>query len=193
MDDKKWKKYLRIPDEHPATSENQQNMEHYGKHMIQHTQVLDVGCGTGMLVNWLRGKGTSAKGCTVVQKEINIGKNRYGQDLPIELGDMHELPFGDGTIDAIHCKDVLEHAIAPYIALCEFNRVLKPGGFMLIVQPGEEWIECEYHYAWMYERQMREMMKKTKFVVDRIESGKPPKGGTIFYSYFCHKDGEVQW
>ena len=87
----------------------------------------------------------------------------------------------------------MEHAIAPYIALCEFNRALKPGGFLLIVQPGEEWIECDYHYAWMYERQMREMLRKTKFCVEKIESGKPPRGGTIFSSYFCRKEGEILW
>jgi len=194
MDHEKWTKYLRIPDEHPASSEQPDNMKHYGKHVnIWGQWVLDVGCGTGMLVDWLRKQNVLAFGCTVVQAEIKKGKKKYGDDLPIKFGDMHELPYGDAEFDAIHCKDTLEHAIAPYIALCEFNRVLKPGGFLLIVQPGEEWIECSYHYSWMYDRQMREMLKKTKFEVVKTSSGKPPVDGTTFTEYHCKKTGEIEW
>ena len=194
MNHEKWIRYLRIPDEHPASSEQTDNMKHYGALVdLKGERVLDVGCGTGMLVDWLRKRGVNAIGCTVVKQEIAKGKRRYGDDLPIEYADMHELPYSDGTLDAIHCKDTLEHAIAPYIALCEFNRVLRPGGFLLIVQPGEEWIECDYHYAWMYERQMKEMLRKTKFKLVRTESGKPPVGGTIFTEFHCVKEGEIEW
>ena len=193
MDHKKWLMYLRIPEEHPASSEQPDNMQYYGKHVLDYGRVLDVGCGTGMLVNWLDKQKVNAMGCSVVQSEIDKGKARYGSHLRLDYADMHELPYTDGTIDAIHCKDVLEHSIAPYIALCEFNRVLRMDGYLLIVQPGEEWIECDYHYSIMTDRQMKEMMRKCGFEIERIEKGPPPKGNTIFTEFHCKKIGDISW
>ena len=193
MDNDKWIRYLRIPEEHPASSEQSDNMKHWGKHMLTYKRVLDVGAGTGMLVHWLRNHGVNAVGVTINKTEIARGKKKYGDDLKLDYGDMHELPYSDGTLDAIHCKDTFEHAIAPYIALCEFNRVLRNVGFCLIVIPGEEWIECDYHYSVLYERQMREMFRKCRFKLDKVEREKAPVGATVFTSYYAYKEEDISW
>ena len=193
MDNVKWQRYLRVPEEHPATSEQPDNMKHWGKFMLPYKRVLDVGAGTGMLVDWLQKRKINAVGVTICRAEINKGKRNYGNQLRLDLGDMHELPYSDNTIDAIHCKDTFEHAIAPYIALCEFNRVLVKGGLCMIVLPGEEWIECDYHYSWLYPRQMNEMFKKCRFNVKDTRTEKPPVGGTTFTTYFAHKLGDIKW
>jgi SAM-dependent methyltransferase len=38
------------------------------------------------------------------------------------------LPFEDGSFDAVYCKQVLEHVRAPAPLLAEVARVLRPGG-----------------------------------------------------------------
>ena len=48
------------------------------------------------------------------------------------IGDAHQLPFGDATIDAIVCTEVFEHLIDPPAAARELIRVLKPGGRLIL-------------------------------------------------------------
>jgi len=194
MDHKKWLKYLRIPNEPFAASEQEDNMKFYGKEMLKYKKVLDVGCGTGLLVNWLRGKGIDAQGITITQKEVSVGKARYGKDHPIRYGDMHEIPFGDSSFDAINSKDSFEHSLAPYVVLCEFNRLLKDGGFCLIVVPDvRQWQNEDYHYSLFYSDQMKQLFNKTNFKMEKAEAGPPPVGGTIFTSYFLKKKGNIKF
>lgn len=43
-------------------------------------------------------------------------------------GDIHELPFADGSFDAFICKSVLEHVQNPQKVVGELYRILKKGG-----------------------------------------------------------------
>ena len=54
---------------------------------------------------------------------------------PDIIGDIHELPFPDDSIDAIICKAVLEHVKNPFKAVDEMHRVLKPGGYCFVYVP----------------------------------------------------------
>lgn len=194
MNNAKWQKYLRIDKEPPPTSEQEDNMKYYGENVLSHNPILDVGCGRGMLVDWLRKHKKNAFGITIMFKDIVVGNKKYqfSRDI-LRLGDMHEIPFPDNHFEAIHCKDVYEHAIAPFIVMCEFNRILKIGGLCYIVIPGTEWIKCDYHYSLLNEAQMREMFRKCNFELRHIEVGKPPVGGTQFSCYSAYKIGNMKW
>ncbi len=56
----------------------------------------------------------------------------YSPDI---VGDIHDLPFEDDSIDAILCLAVLEHVENPIQAMSEMRRVLKPGGKLLLYVP----------------------------------------------------------
>jgi len=56
----------------------------------------------------------------------------YNPDI---VGDIHDLPFADNSIDAIICIAVLEHVEEPQKAVREMYRVLKPGGSCFIYAP----------------------------------------------------------
>jgi SAM-dependent methyltransferase len=47
-------------------------------------------------------------------------------------GNLILLPFENNSFDRITCISVLEHIESPFRALCEFRRVLKPGGRLLV-------------------------------------------------------------
>jgi SAM-dependent methyltransferase len=49
--------------------------------------------------------------------------------------DVMNLPFADGTFDAVICNHVLEHVSDDRLALAELHRVLRPGGWALLQVP----------------------------------------------------------
>lgn len=51
------------------------------------------------------------------------------------LGSLYEMPFGDETFDLIFSEYVFEHLDQPEAAFKEMERVLKPGGRILILTP----------------------------------------------------------
>jgi SAM-dependent methyltransferase len=51
------------------------------------------------------------------------------------VGDIHGLPFADGSFDAVFCTGTLEHITDPFRAIQELRRVLRPGGILYVDVP----------------------------------------------------------
>jgi len=64
-------------------------------------------------------------------KTLDVSE-KYKPDI---VGDIHNLPLEDTSVDAIICKAVLEHVQDPFKAVDEIYRVLKPGGKCLVYVP----------------------------------------------------------
>jgi len=127
--------------------------------------VLDLGCGDGWSTNQLRVLGKNVMGVTINQQEAEYARTTYHLDLVV--CDMHDLPLPDQSFDAIYCRESYEHAIAPYIALCEMNRVLRMNGYVLLNIPWEGWVREDSHFSVFTPSQMREMFYKCQFVVEQ--------------------------
>jgi SAM-dependent methyltransferase len=56
-------------------------------------------------------------------------------NVPDLVCDITAIPEANGSFDAILCTEVLEHVPNPVEALCEFSRLLKPGGVLLLTAP----------------------------------------------------------
>ncbi|MFA4873225.1 MAG: class I SAM-dependent methyltransferase [Patescibacteria group bacterium] len=54
---------------------------------------------------------------------------------PDIIGDIHRMPLGDASTDAIICIAVLEHIENPFKAFEEMHRVLKKGGYCFLYVP----------------------------------------------------------
>jgi len=50
------------------------------------------------------------------------------------ISDIIEIPLPDASFDAVLCSEVLDHVPSPSLALMELDRLLKPGGIMLITE-----------------------------------------------------------
>lgn len=54
---------------------------------------------------------------------------------PTIVGDIHDIPLEDETIDAVICASVLEHITNPHLAVSEMRRVLRKGGKIFVYVP----------------------------------------------------------
>ncbi len=93
---------------------------------------LDIGCGTGGVVRVARERGWDAVG-----QEISswaAGEARKG-GIPVVEGDLRAIRFPSGHFDAVSMFDVLEHLPSPREVLGEVERIIKPGGVLVIETP----------------------------------------------------------
>lgn len=64
------------------------------------------------------------------------------------VSDITTIPLPDASVDAIMCTEVFEHIPDPIAAVKEFNRLLKPGGYLLITAPFASLTHfAPYHFA----------------------------------------------
>ncbi len=91
------------------------------------SRVLDVGCGSSRIIGSAR----------MVGLDIVLAKLRYARryDNPLVHGSIFELPFKDGAFDCVICSEVIEHVPADERVFSELERVLEPGGRLVLGTP----------------------------------------------------------
>lgn len=94
-------------------------------------RLLDVGAGTGMLVERAISVGYRAEG---VEPSRWCQEQAAKRGLPVHLGGFPH-PAAQGPYDAVTLIDVVEHVPAPIPLLSAIAKVLKPDGQLLIVTP----------------------------------------------------------
>lgn len=115
---------------------------------------------------------------------------------PDIVGDIHELPFPDNSVDALVCISVLEHVEEPQKAVREMHRVLKPGGYCYIYAPFLFYYHPEKGYYGDYYRFTVEGMKYMARDFSSVEV-RNAKGAlaTVFnlFPFLSKKVGFFSW
>ena len=117
-------------------------------------QVLDIAGGTGDLALAFSKK-VGKSGC-VVHTDINEAMLRTGRDrlldagvvLPTLVCDAEKLPFPDNHFDLVSVAFGLRNMTHKDLALTEMNRVLKPGGKLLVLEFSKVAPPLEKAYDW---------------------------------------------
>ena len=117
-------------------------------------QVLDIAGGTGDLALAFSKK-VGKSGC-VVHTDINEAMLRTGRDrlldagvvLPTLVCDAEKLPFPDNHFDLVSVAFGLRNMTHKDLALAEMNRVLKPGGKLLVLEFSKVAPPLEKAYDW---------------------------------------------
>ena len=102
----------------------------------EHLKVLDVGCGTGELIILLAEMGHHVTGIDLSENMIDkaIKKNTaLGLNALFKVGDAESLNFGGEIFDAVFNRHLLWTLPQPEKAIKEWKRVLKNGGYVIIV------------------------------------------------------------
>lgn len=90
-------------------------------------RLLDVGCGTGMVLSLASADGWSVTGVDVAEPLLEIAAGRVGETA-VRCAEADELPFDAGSFDAVVGVNSFQFAADPVLALQEAARVLAPGG-----------------------------------------------------------------
>lgn len=91
--------------------------------------VLEVGCGTGLVLDRIR-----QRAATIVGLDISAGmlSRARGRGFAVTRGDACALPFEASSFDVVCSFKVLAHVPAIEAALEEMTRVLRPGGHLVL-------------------------------------------------------------
>ncbi len=96
--------------------------------------VLDVGCGGGLLAEEFAGAGFRVTGVDPSEESIATARQHAatsGLAIEYRAGCGEHLPFDDRSFDNVACCDVLEHVDDLERVVSEIARVLRPGGLFL--------------------------------------------------------------
>ncbi|HEX2732440.1 MAG TPA: class I SAM-dependent methyltransferase [Polyangiaceae bacterium] len=90
--------------------------------------VLEVGCGTGLVLDRIAKFARNAKGVDLSPGMLEHARRR---GLDVQEGSATQLPFADGAFDVACSFKVLAHIPDIQLALSEMSRVVRPGGVVL--------------------------------------------------------------
>lgn len=104
--------------------------------------ILDAGCGNGRDFGLLLSHTNRIVGIDFSLEMVKGAKSKIDRltnerKAAVLTGDVTRLPFRDNSFDLITCSEVLEHVPNWLQAVVEFQRVLKPGGDLIISTPNK--------------------------------------------------------
>jgi SAM-dependent methyltransferase len=101
--------------------------------------VADVGCGNGVYLAELTGRGHAGR---VLGVDLSAGMLRSARvraaDAALVAGDAAALPLADGTCDVALAMHMLYHVPSPEAAVRELRRVTRRGGRVLVGLNGDD-------------------------------------------------------
>lgn len=99
--------------------------------------VLDVGCGTGVLLRRLKAiyPGSIVWGLDLSAHMLirALPKNSDHDPFHVTQGDSEYLPFSSETFDAVVCANSFHHYPRQHLVVREMRRILKPGGIACVI------------------------------------------------------------
>jgi len=107
-------------------------------------RVLDVGCGTGLLLRELARRlpaATELTGIDAASGMVSQARARVGDPrLNFVPGAAERLPFGDAAFDLVISTTSFDHWADQRAGLAECRRVLAPGGLFVLTDVCSAWL-----------------------------------------------------
>ena len=147
---------------------------------------LDIGCATGLLLNYIQKMGWNTKGVEICRESAEYAIREFGVD--VFVGSLHEAQFPDQCFDVIHFSHLIEHVPDPKGLLIEVKRILKPGGHVILTTPnadgfqsrlaGKSWRSAISDHLYLFtKKSMHLLLSQTGYrIVRQLSWGGIPLG-----------------
>jgi ubiquinone/menaquinone biosynthesis C-methylase UbiE len=123
-------------------SETYERERHHGYHRLidelelemvrrygEGRDVLEAGCGTGLLLRETAGFARSAVGLDLSRGMLSSARQR---GLRVVQGSLTDVPLPSESVDLVYSMKVLAHVPPIRQAVAELSRVVRPGGHLLL-------------------------------------------------------------
>jgi SAM-dependent methyltransferase len=139
--------------------------------------LLDVGCGGGLFLGMMRGRGVPGMGLDSSREAALVAWREQG--VPVVCGNLEQCPIAEGTFAAVSMFHVLEHLRDPRAYLEAARRLLRPGGRLIVQVPnaacwqfrllGRRWngLDVPRHLVNFRARDLAALLEATGFHVIR--------------------------
>jgi SAM-dependent methyltransferase len=156
-------------------------------------RILDVGCGQGPALDFIRDRGYHAVGITINDEDLSVCRSKGHEVYKM---DQSFLDFPDESFDLVWARHCAEHSIMPFFTLKGFRRILKPGGFLYLEVPAPDTI-CHHernanHYSVLTRSTWKSLLERSGFTMTWQDdfSFSVPSGPDMYYMYFCQRTGD---
>jgi 2-polyprenyl-3-methyl-5-hydroxy-6-metoxy-1,4-benzoquinol methylase len=117
-------------------------------------RILDIGCADGMFskVVFDKSKADEYIGIDILKTSIAWAKNHWRKykNMKFEVGDAHDLKFKSSSFDAVIILEVLEHVTNPVRVIREVKRILKKGGYAILLVPSDSFLFRLVWFLWLH-------------------------------------------
>jgi len=147
---------------------------------LQPGALLDVGCQKGEFMYFMQQKGWNVRGCDFSSKPPNV----FGLD--IFYGDIDLAEYPENSFDLITLWAVLEHVYNPQKMLKKLNRLLKPGGSIVMLVTNFYSLPASLmrhddvprHTTLFSKKTLAQMLEQTGYIPDFFRFNSELFGGT---------------
>ncbi len=144
--------------------------------------LLDVGCGTGMLLETLSVSVPNAElaGADPSTEMLQMARKRLDETVLLEQSYAESLPFSDASFDVVVSSSAFHYFGEPLSALKEMARVLRPNGRLVVTDWCDDYIACRICDLWLRlfnrahfrtygEKQCRHLLEQAGFGAVRVD------------------------
>ena len=151
---------------------------HFLFRLVPHITIADLGAGEGIISQLLAERAKRVYCIDRSKSMVRIGtelalKNGLS-NLIYKLGDLEKVPLSNRSVDLALLSQSLHHAEHPENALAEANRILKPGGQLIIIDLKQHQFEKArqlYSDRWLgfAENELFKAIKESGFEKVKVE------------------------
>ena len=145
--------------------------DHLVRYLPSTGHALDVGCGTGFMIEKLCQRGLTVTGLETSPPLLDFAKNQMAKlGHTATLVDKGILEAGDfAPVDVVLCLDVIEHIEDEDSTITWLHHHLQKNGWLFVTVPAMPWLWSEYdddaHHFRRYTRDRLENILSKKFEI----------------------------
>jgi 2-polyprenyl-3-methyl-5-hydroxy-6-metoxy-1,4-benzoquinol methylase len=152
--------------------------------LITGKRILDLGCGSGRLARRFAEAGNRVTGVDISEEQIRLARENSGEtsgstanpDFHVASMDGTGLP--DASFEVVLLSQSLHHAAHPAAVVREAQRLLVPGGTLLILDllaHEEDWLRSKFGDFWLgfAENDLKEWVRAAGLSLTRFEITPP--------------------